>query len=353
MPRQEEGDVAPREGRPRFIGRSLIPDGLRGRRDTGALLRIARPLFLALCTLAPVALASPIQPVLPAGQRPGLPEGPAPQLGTPTPKAGAGPGSLKVHFIDVGHGDSCLIQTPRGHAILVDGGNAETARGLVQYLRNAGVKRIAMMIASHPHSDHVGGLAEVARAFEVEMVLDPGYSYPTSSYRTYLKAVKSNKKTRFVIARAGQAYRIDEVRLSVLSPSDPLPADVNDSSIVCRLSYGDFSVMLTGDAGVEAERRVLRRKGGPIKSTVLKVAHHGSATSTSPPFLRAVAPEVAVISCKERDSQRWSPKAAHAIKARGIRICRTDHDGTIIVESDGKGYTLKTLGQGLDEDPPR
>ena len=158
------------------------------------------------------------------------------------------------------------------------------------------------------------------------MVLDPGISYPTYAYRSYLEAVKSDKKTRFVIARAGQTYRIDDVRLSVLSPSEPLLADVNDCSIVCRLSYGDFSVMLPGDAGVEAERGILRRKGGPVKSTVLKVAHHGSDTATSPTFLRAVAPEVAVISCKERDSQRWSPKAAHAIKALGIKIYRTDHD---------------------------
>jgi len=145
--RQEEGDVVHRERSPRFIGWSLIPDGLRRRRNTGALLRIACPLFLALCTLAPVALAAPIQPVLPAEQQPVLSEESAPQLGIPTPESGTGPGSLKVHFIDVGHGDSCLIQTPRGHTILVDGGNAETAQGLVQYLKNAGVKRIAIAMA--------------------------------------------------------------------------------------------------------------------------------------------------------------------------------------------------------------
>jgi competence protein ComEC len=142
------------------------------------------------------------------------------------------------------------------------------------------------------------------------------------------------------------------VRLSILGPSDPLPADVNDCSIICRLSYGNFSVMLPGDAGVEAEQRVVRRKTAPVKSTILKVGHHGSSTSTSPPFLRAVSPEVAVISCKERDSHGWAPKAMQPIKVRAIKIYRTDHDGTVIVESDGKGYTVKTLGEGLDEAPP-
>jgi competence protein ComEC len=139
----------------------------------------------------------------------------------------------------------------------------------------------------------------------------------------------------------------------VLSPSEPLPADINDSSIVCRLVYKKFSVMFPGDAGIETERRIVRKKGGPLKSTVLKVAHHGSDTSSSPIFLRAVAPEVAVISCRERDSQRWSPKAVLAIKARGSKIYRTDHDGTVIIESNGDGYTIKTLGDGLDQSPPR
>lgn len=315
-------------------------------------MRISRVLILSLYLLASTASAQVTPSIPPADP---LPNSAAvtPGSGTPIPEPRTRAGSLKIHFIDVGHGDSCLIQTPRGHTILVDGGNAETAQGLVQYLKNAGVKRIAMLIASHPHSDHVGGLATVIRAFDVETVLDSGKSHPSYANRTYLEAVKANDKTRFIIARAGQAYRIDEVRLSVLAPFDPLPDDVNDCSIICRLSYGDFSVMLPGDAGVEAERRALRKKAGPFKSTVLKVAHHGSDTSTSPAFLRAVAPEVAVISCKERDSQSWAPKAAHRIKVRGTRICRTDHDGTIIIESDGKGYTVKTLGEGLDIESPK
>jgi competence protein ComEC len=128
---------------------------------------------------------------------------------------------------------------------------------------------------------------------------------------------------------------------------------VNDCSIVCRLSYGNFSIMLTGDVGAEEERKILRRRRRPLNSTVLKVAHHGSVTSTSAPFLRAVAPRVALISCKERDSLRWAPKAVQALKARGVKIYRTDHDGTIIIESDGNGYTVKALGEGLDEAPPR
>lgn len=270
---------------------------------------------------------------------------------TPLPTLTPSPGLLRIHFIDVGHGDACLIQTPHGNNILVDGGAYEIAWALVRYLRDAGVKRLAMLIATHPHSDHVGGLSAVVRAFAVETVLDSGKAHPTYANKKYLEAVKAREGTRFILARAGQAYRIDDVRFDILAPAEPLPADVNDCSVICRLSYGNFSVMLPGDAGIEAEKRALRRRGVLFKSTVLKVAHHGSDTSTSPAFLRAVAPEVAVISCKERTSERWDPKAVHPIKVRRIKIYRTDHDGTIIVESDGKGYTVRTLGEGLDEVP--
>ncbi|HOE28070.1 MAG: MBL fold metallo-hydrolase [Candidatus Aureabacteria bacterium] len=268
-------------------------------------------------------------------------------------KDAAAPAPLRIHFIDVGHGDACLIQTPRGNQILIDGGSAEIADALVRYLREAGVKRLALLVATHPHSDHIGGLPAVLRAFDVETVFDSGKRHPTAAYRDYLEAVQSRPKARFTLARAGQSYRVDDVRIDVLNPGEPLPSDVNDCSVVCRLSYGDFSIMLAGDVGVEEERRILRQRRVPLGSTVLKVAHHGSTTSTSAPFLRAVAPKVALISCKERDSQQWAPKVVQPLKARGVRIYRTDHDGTIIIESDGNGYTVKTLGEGLDEAPMR
>jgi competence protein ComEC len=242
--------------------------------------------------------------------------------------------------MDVRHGDACLIQTPGGHTILIDGGYSDVAGGVVDYIQKAGVKELDLVIATHPHSDHVGGLASVLTRFPVKMVLDSGKPHTSVTYQRFLKAVKAGGKVKYLLGRAGQVYQYDAVKISILSPSEPLPRNLNNCSIVCRLVYGEISVMFTGDAEAEAEGTIMRRNLG-IKSTILKVGHHGSNTSTSPPFLRAVAPEAAIISCSRKDSGN-SPPAESSLKRRGVTVYRTDIDGTILVESDGEDYTVKT-----------
>jgi len=299
--------------------------------------------FLAALSLLGLLLnTSPdASPPPPAENTPGKPAATAP---APTPMGSPRASDLlKVHFIDVRHGDACLIQTPGGHTILIDGGYSDVADDVVGYIKEAGVKELDLVIATHPHSDHVGGLAYVLTRFPVKMVLDSGKPHTSVTYQRFLKAVKASGRLKYLLGRAGQVYHYDAVKISILHPSEPLPKNLNNCSIVSRLVYGEISFMFTGDAEVEAERTIMRRNLD-IESTILKVGHHGSDTSTSPTFLRAVDPEVAIISCGKKDSGN-SPPAERSLKRHGVTVYRTDIDGTILVESDGKDYTVKTHRQ--------
>jgi len=252
-------------------------------------------------------------------------------------------GLLRVHFINVGHGDSCLIQTPGGHAILIDAGYRNAADEVVDYIKKAGVKELDLVIATHPHSDHVGGLSWVISSIPVKTVLDSGKPHTSVTYQKFLEAVKTRPKIKYKLGRAGQKYRFDDVTLSILSPTDPLPKKINNCSIVSRLVYGNVSFMLTGDAEAEIEKTIMRRHFG-LKSAVLKVGHHGSRTSTTPTFLRAVAPKVAIISCGTKATGN-DPDAEDKLRRQGVEVYRTDLNGTIIVDSNGKDYSVTPLGQ--------
>jgi len=243
---------------------------------------------------------------------------------------------LRVHFIDVGQGDSTLVQCPDGSTVLIDGGPMGAYPQLVGYLKEAGVEKIDLLIATHPDGDHIGGLLKVLETFPVVTVLDSGKEHTTLTYQRYMEAVKGLPDTGFKLGRAGDRYAFGGVDLLVIHPGPNLPANNNDSSIVVRLTYGDVSFLFTGDAEEKAEAEILSR-GYPVRSTVLKVGHHGSKSSTSTRFLSAVSPQSAVISCGE--SNRWghpTQEVMRSLKQRRIEIYRTDLQGTILMLSDGK-----------------
>jgi competence protein ComEC len=249
---------------------------------------------------------------------------------------------LTITVLDVGQGDSILIESPSGKRMLVDGG--ERAMGekvVVPFLRKKGISRLDVVVLTHPHEDHVGGLPAVLSKIEVKTVLDPGCVYESESYRRFLDLIERNK-IKYHLARAGQEINLGKaVKGFILHPSLPfLEENVNNWSIVFRLQYGKFSMLFTGDNEMEGEERIMEIfLPSRLASTILKVGHHGSATSTSSPFLEAVDPEAAVISCGKRNKFRH-PHKVTLDKLKRVRLYRTDQNGAVTITSDGKKFTI-------------
>lgn len=243
---------------------------------------------------------------------------------------------LKVHFIDVGQADSILVQTPSGKNILIDGGNNDDADLLVNYLKDQDVKTLDYVIGTHPHEDHIGGLDVVIEMFEVEKVYLPKVSHTTKTYKDLLLAVK-DKGVKIIPAKAGVKPDIDsEVKALFVAPNGADYEEINNYSVVFKLTYGNTSFLFTGDAEALSENEMLK-SGFDLKSDVLKVAHHGSSSSTTPEFLKAVSPKYAVISVGT-DNDYGHPSEETLLKLNNfkVKIYRTDMQGTIIATSDGE-----------------
>lgn len=258
--------------------------------------------------------------------------------------AGAG---LVVHYIDVGQGDAILIRTPQ-KAILIDSGDViqdKKEHPVVTYLKNQGITTLDAVIITHPHADHLGGIQPVLAAFQVKQIYDSGQITTTQIYKQYLLKVKQ-LKVPFTVARAGTQVDLgDGVILDFLYPLDPLlkdtVSDLNNNSLVTRLVYRDISFLFVGDIEKEAENQLLKR-GGILKSTILKVGHHGSSTSSTSAFLRAVAPETAIIMCGiDNDYHHPHPGTLKKLERAQVKVYRTDLQGSIIVMTDGRQYTVK------------
>jgi len=262
---------------------------------------------------------------------------------------------LVVTFIDVGQGDSILIESPSGKNMLIDGGGRNfredrddpTGRSIVvPLLRKKGINELDIVVLTHPHDDHVGGLPYVLDKVKVDMVIDSGQPHTSKGYYRFLKTIEK-KNLPYKIARTGQIIDIGGgVKGYVLHPSEPLisgtESDLNNNSVVIRLVYGKTSFLLVGDAAFEAEDRFLG-SGQNLKSDVLKVGHHGSKTSTSDKFLAEVRPAYAVISVGAKNKfGHPSNQTLGRLAEYGIKVFRTDLNGAIIIKSDGNMITPVT-----------
>lgn len=258
---------------------------------------------------------------------------------------------LKVHFIDVGQGDCSLIQTPGGKNILVDGGPEDDYEDagrdiVVPYLTKLGIKKIDAIFISHAHRDHIGGIPAIIKNFEVGTVYDTGYAYPSPIYEKLLRQINANKIT-YIQARADTKAVIDPaVEIKILGPPKRLPwDDPNNNSMVIRLLYKEISFLFTGDIEADAEDSLVRIYRYGLESNILKVAHHGSKTSSADYFLEAVNPEAAVIQVGRRNRFRHpSPSTVKKLKDFGTTVHRNDLDGTVVVDTDGFVFEVKTLG---------
>lgn len=247
------------------------------------------------------------------------------------------PQGLRIVFLDVGQGDAALLQAPGG-AVLVDEGPPES--NVAAQLKRLGVKALSMVVLTHPQRDHVGGAAEVLQRFPVGLVLDPAVPSESTEERSALAAAR-RRHIRIVVARAGQGFRIGRLRLRILwpdgrgSPGD----DPNNHAIVVLASYGQVDVLLTADAESDVT--------GPLKPPpveILKVAHHGSGDPGLPSLLERVRPRVAVISVGAGNSYGHpDPETVATLEsAPSLALYRTDRDGQVLVESDGKRISLRT-----------
>ena len=251
-------------------------------------------------------------------------------------------GQLEVCFIDCGQGDAILIKTPAGEYMLVDGGKSEEGENISDFLRSRGVKQLAVVVGTHPHSDHIGGLAEIIDSFPVEKVFLPRVTHNTSAFEALLKSIKG-KNLKINTARQGVKIPLEGIQARFIAPVGESYDDLNNYSAVIRIEYGDSSFVLTGDAEELAEKEMLF-SGEKLKADVLKIGHHGSSSSTCPAFLKAVEPQYAVIMCGE-DNDYGHPhrETLAALDAAGVKVYRTDLNGTIIMTSDGHSININTV----------
>ena len=249
-------------------------------------------------------------------------------------------GELRVSFIDVGQGDSEFIELPNGETLLIDAGTNETGADVVNYIESLGYSSIDYVVGTHPHEDHIGGLDDVIRTFDVESVYMPKVTADTKTFEDVLDAV-DEKGLTINTAKAGVTL-VDGDRLSVkmLAPVLDEYDNTNDYSAVIKVVYGDTSFLFTGDAEEYAESLIT----GDVSADVLKVGHHGSSTSTGEAFLERVSPSYAVISCGLGNSY-GHPHTETIEKLGGIPVFRTDEMGTIVATSDGSEISFRTLGK--------
>ena len=245
--------------------------------------------------------------------------------------------NLSIHVLDVAQADSILIITPNQKTLLIDAGEATHGEAVVKYLKGKGVNRIDILVGTHPHSDHIGGLPEVIRQLEIGDFYMPAKLHTTATFEKVLLAAE-NKGLMINSAKKGIEIQLDDdIKVQFLSPITNKYDDLNNWSAVIRLQYKDKVFLFTGDAEALLEKELLQNNNASfLKANYLKVPHHGSSSSSSNDFLDVVDPEVAVISVgKDNTYGHPTKEVVNRYEKRDISLYRTDLQGTIIIESDG------------------
>ncbi len=246
---------------------------------------------------------------------------------------------MYVSFIDVGQGNCTLLRCG-GKAILVDSGEVGAAQTVINYIKNLGIDELDCVLVTHPHTDHMGAMTKILYEFKIDDLIMPEIPeeiIPTNkTYEKFLTAVSDNAGN-VIAAEPGETYSYGEMTLEIFAPLRDYD-NLNDMSAVSRISYGDTSVMFTGDATTTVEKDLLK-KNIDYSATVLNVGHHGSKTSSSEAWLRAVSPKYAVICCgANNDYGHPHSVITKRLEMLGIEYFRTDLLGTIVFESDSKNF---------------
>jgi competence protein ComEC len=251
--------------------------------------------------------------------------------------AEAAGGEITAFFIDVGQGDSILIKTPNGKNILIDGGNRYAGDEVISFLKQKGIHSIDLMVATHPDADHIGGLVDVLKQFPVKKVLDSGKVHTTETYTEYLSLI-DQKGIPLAIPSAGEYLNIDEDLIVRVLNSANESSSLNESSIVLKIVHEDVSFLLTGDATVENEEDMLH--SFDVSADILKAGHHGSDTSSSINFLKAVQPAFTILSYGENSYGHPYQSVIQRLQSIGSELFSTYNDGNIKVQSTENGYSI-------------
>ncbi|MEW6524704.1 MAG: DNA internalization-related competence protein ComEC/Rec2 [Bacillota bacterium] len=265
----------------------------------------------------------------------------------------AGPAGFEVVVFDIGHGDAILLRAAQGPVVLVDAGppgsgSSPAAFTIVPYLRHAGVRAIDVLLLTHAHDDHYGGAMDVLKAFPCRllMVAAEGDGWPPPQ----LVDLVLKQGGKVWEAAAGQRLDLGAIRLEVLHPPTGFAGGPNESSLVIRASYGRWSMLLTGDIPAAVERQLLQDYPWQLAADVLKVAHHGSLTSSLPEFLEATGARHAVLSSGGRFGHP-SPVVLARLAQAGMTVWRTDRQGAITIRVDARGWEVRGFKTGIGKAP--
>ena len=245
-------------------------------------------------------------------------------------------GTLKVNYIDVGQGDSIFIQLPNNKTMLIDAGEAYKSDNVINYLNDLGITKIDYVIGTHPHTDHIGGLEEVINTFDIGSIYMPRASSTSKTYEDLLTTI-SSKGLKVKTAKSGVVVLDeDNLKLEFIAPNSDSYSELNNYSAVLKLTYLDNTFLFMGDAETLSEDEITNE----IKADVIKVGHHGSDSSSSLEFVKKVSPEYAIIMVGVGNSYNHPYQSIiDRYESVGAKVLRTDLDGNIVCDSDGKKVT--------------
>lgn len=251
---------------------------------------------------------------------------------------------LSVHFIDVGQGDSILLES-NGEFVLIDAGETDYGATVVNYIKSQNAETLKYVIATHPHSDHCGGLTKVINKLGCENFITVETDQSTKTWTNVLKAV-DKAESNYIDAKVGETYSFGESSFEVLAPLSDYYEGYNNYSVVIKATYKDTSFLLMGDAEKQSEKEMLKANED-LSANVIKIGHHGSSSSSSKEFLKAVNPDYAVISCgKDNDYGHPHKETIQTLSKLSIPYFETDIDGTVVACSDGQNIKFYTEKNG-------
>lgn len=251
---------------------------------------------------------------------------------------------LEIYFFDVGQADSILIKE-KDYTMLIDGGNQSDGENLVKYLQEElNINDIDILVGTHPHEDHIGGLPDVINALDIGTIYLPNATTTTNIFEKLLDTI-AEKNYKITVPKIDEEIKLNNMNFKVIYTGTD-ESDLNNTSIVLKLEYGKTSYLFTGDATDKTEEKILNKD---IESDVLKVGHHGSSYSSTESFINKVNPQYAIIQVGTNNKYDHPTKTTlDKLKEKNIKVYRTDLNGTIKLTSDGKNINFETIDTNID-----